>query len=102
MTCSYDSTIRLWDQRNIKNPIEELSLPGKSLWDIKFGGDNKMGIASIYEGYLFTLSRTPDSMLEWLVTGSYDQYQGHTSICYAFEYVEDDLLLTSSFYDNTL
>jgi WD40 repeat protein len=37
MTCSYDGTVRIWDERNIKQgSIAELNFPGKSLWDVNY------------------------------------------------------------------
>ena len=59
MTCSYDGTVRIWDERNIKSgAVEEISFPGKSLWDVNYhlcpeSGELWMGIASIYDGYFF-------------------------------------------------
>ena len=59
MTCSYDGTVRIWDERNIKSgAVEEISFPGKSLWDVNYhlcpeSGKLWMGIASIYDGYFF-------------------------------------------------
>ena len=79
-----------------------------------------MGIAAIYDGYLFLRPRE-DSInslsliehfraLKELENNGFDQYTGHGSICYSFDYVKTtakdhtshDTLLTSSFYDNTL
>lgn len=55
MTGSYDSTIRLWDERMLKSEIDSLDLSGKSVWDVKFSKDfRQMGIASIYDGYHFS------------------------------------------------
>jgi WD40 repeat protein len=37
ITCSYDGTVRIWDERFMKGgAVEELSFPGKSLWDINY------------------------------------------------------------------
>jgi hypothetical protein len=81
-----------------------------------------MGIAAIYDGYLFLRPRDGATQsknlidhfraLKELENNGFDQYQGHGSICYAFDYLETnslkrdgpthDTLLTSSFYDNAL
>ena len=69
MTCSYDGTVRIWDERAIKGgEVEEISFPGKSLWDVNYDlcpetGMLWMGIASIYDGYFFLRpnSGTPTS-----------------------------------------
>ena len=69
-----------------------------------------MGIAGIYDGYLFSRNINNEEKIESLSDPNFclkafefDQYTGHGSICYAFEYIPDtDIVLTSSFYDSTL
>lgn len=56
LTGGYDGVMKLWDDRNLKQgPIQELSFPGKSIWDIKYSirdnGIFQMGFAGIYDGY---------------------------------------------------
>ena len=123
MTCSYDGTVRIWDERYIKSgALEQLNFPGKSLWDVNYylceeTGKLWMGIAAIYDGYLFLRPDKTDLRNESLTEhfralnkleegNGFSQYLGHGSICYAFEYIErgteSDVMLTSSFYDNTL
>ena len=109
MTGSYDGTIKLWDERNMKNEHEEISFGGKSVWDVKFNYDNdtlNFGIAAIYDGYLF--SKPKDNSISFstnfkLSAFDFNQYTGHQSICYSFEFIpHTNLILTSSFYDSTL
>ena len=69
------------------------------MWDIKFSKDlGYFGIASVYDGYQF------DTTTKCLNLEGRDlkSYTGHESICYAFEFVDKDHILTSSFYDSTL
>ena len=58
MTGSYDGTIRIWDERNMKCEVDMLNTHGKSVWDVKFNHNNhksniSFGISAIYDGYLF-------------------------------------------------
>ena len=49
---SYDSTLRIWDERSMKTEVESRSFGGKSIWDVKFNKRGYMSIACIYDGYL--------------------------------------------------
>lgn len=62
MTGSYDGTLKIFDERNMKIEVDELNSGGKSIWDVKFNQNKEapltMGIASIYDGYLFAHKST--------------------------------------------
>ncbi|CDW79351.1 UNKNOWN [Stylonychia lemnae] len=115
MTGSYDGTIRIWDERNMKYEVASLNTEGKSVWDIKFNkkahkSNVSFGVASIYDGYLFAEHQDQKSIYTGYSQDNFSldqfslkEYKGHESICYAFEFIPDsDLILTSSFYDSTL
>ena len=36
MTGSYDGTLKIWDDRQMKTEVEDKSFDGKSIWDVKF------------------------------------------------------------------
>jgi len=113
VTGSYDCTVSVWDERKIgRQPLESVETGGKSVWDIQVNKDNGLlGIASVYDGYLFARKDADsENVVESL---EFSQYEGHGSICYAFEWIEggatsegdgqsQQLVLTSSFYDSTL
>jgi hypothetical protein len=63
-----------------------------------------MGFAGIYDGYFICKQPSaPPSMEAFLKSEPvFHQYLGHESICYSFEHVNEEVLLTSSFYDNCL
>jgi len=66
MTGSYDGTVRIWDERNMKYEVDCLNTDGKSVWDIKFNHEShntdiSFGIASIYDGYQFAINKLDDS-----------------------------------------
>lgn len=98
LTCSYDGTLRLWDCRTRKE-LSGLGLPGKpALWDVKSLPSGGIGIAAIYDGYFFSRQGS----LGDLASLEFDHYTGHGSICYAFEPLSGNRILTTSFYDNTV
>ena len=115
MTASYDGTLRIWDERNLKSEVSCLKTEGKSLWEVNFSnspqkGPYSFGIPAIYDGYLFYKNKDPNFKFTSFADPSFSfedfdltEYKGHESICYAFEFLPDsDLILSSSFYDNTL
>jgi len=69
-----------------------------------------MGFAGIYDGYFMCKQPTTPASMEAFMSAvasdpenlAFRQYLGHESICYAFEHVSEEILLTSSFYDNCL
>lgn len=96
LTGSYDCSLAQWDLRKLSRlPIDSLSVSPKSVWDIKYAR-GILGVACVYDGYLFTKKLAPLSELQ------FGKYEAHQSICYAFEPVTDKEILTSSFYDSTL
>ena len=113
VTGSYDCTVAQWDERQMgREPVHTISTGGKSVWDIKVHPEAKhWGIASIYDGYLFDIngqSRNESHDINQLdFSAEQAQYTGHESICYSFAWTEqsttaEPIMLTSSFYDNTL
>ena len=89
----------LWDRRSLgRQPVEELKLGSTSVWDVKYS-DTKLGICNVYDGYNFDLNLKPSPTLSDL---NFKSYKSHESICYAFEFVKENKILTSSFYDSTL
>lgn len=64
-----------------------------------------MGISAIYDGYLFSRGNAK-TIEELFAPREFNQYTDHNSICYAYEHVasklDRDVLLTTSFYDNTI
>jgi hypothetical protein len=58
----------------------------------------KLSVAGVYDGYQFIDVDASGG----LIKDSLKFYTGHSSICYACEYLDDSKILTSSFYDNTL
>lgn len=52
-----DSTIKLWDERQMKSEVESISFNSASVWDLKFNpntkGDLKFAVSCIYDGYYF-------------------------------------------------
>ena len=94
-----------------RQPVEELQTGGKSVWDIKVHPETRdWGIACVYDGYLFDINRGKNKPNEDHSLNSLNfsaNYTGHTSICYSFAWTEKSIdeqpvMLTSSFYDNTV
>jgi hypothetical protein len=84
-----------------RDPVKSVNFDGKSVWDIKMNKKGQFGIASIYDGYVFDLEKR-EKDFDDCFGGEYKIYEGHESICYAFEWCGDDHLITSSFYDSTI
>ncbi len=62
--------------------------------------NKRMGIASIYDGYRF-------ADFEGTLPTEFQAFTSHSSICYALQWTglrrdNNDLVLTSSFYDSTI
>ena len=97
LTASYDNTAALWDLRQLKQPLEEITLEGL-VWDVKWT-DTQIAFASSYDGYFF--APKGDSL-----PAETSCFKGHESICYAHEFVQSpegtQRVVTSSFYDNSV
>ena len=95
LTGSYDCTLKLWDNRNIKKEVECLNTK-RQVWDINFcdpvqnkanGNKYEFAIAGVYDGYQFC-KLNENAAGRWpryfsLNDYEIDVYEGHKSICYA-------------------
>ncbi|XP_059059171.1 diphthine methyltransferase isoform X1 [Achroia grisella] len=95
LTGSYDEKVRLWDARNLKQCVTETDVNG-GVWRLKFHPYKPTSIlaACMYGGFRILL-------LEEQAITVVCEYLGHDSIAYGadWQYSEDSLVATCSFYD---
>ncbi|XP_058796537.1 diphthine methyltransferase isoform X2 [Phymastichus coffea] len=97
---SYDETLRTWDTRHFRRPLEELNLNG-GIWRLKWDPYEARYLlaACMYNGFFIVDSQIPNIVAE---------YKEHKSIAYGCDWSfgkeqrENSLVATCSFYDHLL
>ena len=91
-------------------PVESLETGGCSVWDVRIHPSTQdWAIACVYDGYLFDVNRAKkhESMSLGALDFTQTRYRGHESICYSMAWTKqsslnEPVVLTTSFYDNTV
>lgn len=97
---SYDSNVRLWDIRHLKNCISEVKMPG-TLWRLKWDPHfHRYLLSACMLGGVHIIDTQNPQNLEII-----DSYYQHKNIAYGADWSHlsgEPLISSCSFYDNLL
>merc|ERR1719383_1013537 len=89
ITGSYDESLRWWDERNLRSPLESVDVGG-GVWRIKQRKENLL-IGAMHGGFLVLKG-----------TDIVSRYTDHESLAYGADWISDSTAATCSFYDHVL
>jgi diphthamide biosynthesis protein 7 len=98
LTGSYDEDIRVWDTRQMKQPVRSISTGG-GVWRLKWHPkDSSLLLAACMYNHFHIFDFSSDS----LILEHRLEYKKHDSIAYGadWSYENDHLIGTASFYDH--